>query len=117
MHKTLTLWTFTIFLFAHSTLAQQTILTESNLPVLVIATDTNSSTNQPWVIVDGITPFGQYTRDLRNSSYNIILSDPYGNIIDQVHYEDSAPWPTTPDGNGPYLQLFDLFYDNSLASS
>ncbi len=65
----------------------------------------------------GIIPFGQFSRNLKNSSYNIILSDAFGNTIDQVHYMDSVPWPTTPDGDGPYLQLIDLNYDNSLASS
>jgi hypothetical protein len=65
----------------------------------------------------GVTPFGQFSRNLKNSSYHIILSDAFGNTINQVQYSDSAPWPTTPDGNGPYLQLIDLNLDNSLASS
>lgn len=65
----------------------------------------------------GITPYGQFARNLKNSSYNIILCDAFGNTIDQVFYKDSAPWPTTPDGGGPYLQLVDLSSDNSLASS
>ncbi|HRZ41887.1 MAG TPA: CotH kinase family protein [Bacteroidales bacterium] len=65
----------------------------------------------------GITPYGQFSRNLKNSSYHIILSDAFGNTIDEVFYSDSSPWPTTPDGDGPYLQLIDLNYDNSLASS
>ena len=59
-------------------------------------------------------PFGQYTRKLSNKSENLVLADAWGNIIDQVHYYDSDPWPTEPDGNGPYLELKNLDADNSL---
>ena len=53
---------------------------------------------------------------LSNSSYKIILSDAYGNTIDEVWYTDSDPWPESADGDGPYLQLVDLNSDNSLAT-
>ncbi len=65
----------------------------------------------------GFAPFGAFTRDLSNSSYHIILSDALGNIIDQVMYMDSDPWPQQADGEGPYLQLVDVNSDNSLASN
>ena len=64
-----------------------------------------------------ITPFGQYMRKLDNKSENLVLADAWGNIIDQVHYSDSEPWPTEADGEGPYLQLKDLDLDNSLAEN
>lgn len=60
------------------------------------------------------TPFGQYTRKLSNKSENLVLADAWGNVIDQVHYSDSLPWPMEADGNGPYLELKDLDSDNSL---
>ena len=60
------------------------------------------------------TPFGQYTRKLSNKSENLVLADAWGNIIDQVHYSDTLPWPMEADGNGPYLELKDLDSDNSL---
>ena len=63
------------------------------------------------------TPFGQYTRKLSNKSENLVLADAWGNIIDQVHYSDSLPWPMEADGNGPYLELKDLDSDNSLAEN
>ena len=63
------------------------------------------------------TPFGQYERKLSNKDENIVLADAWGNVIDEVHYFDSEPWPTEPDGNGPYLQLIDLDADNSLAEN
>ena len=62
-------------------------------------------------------PFGQYTRKLSNKSENLVLADAWGNIIDEVCYSDSAPWPTEADGNGAYLQLKDLNADNSLAEN
>ena len=62
-------------------------------------------------------PFGQYMRKLDNKSENLVLIDAWGNIIDQVHYADSLPWPTEADGEGPYLQLKDLDFDNSLAEN
>lgn len=64
-----------------------------------------------------VTPFGQYMRKLDNKSENLVLADAWGNVIDQVHYYDSEPWPTEADGNGPFLQLKDLDSDNSLAEN
>ncbi|MEO9514103.1 MAG: CotH kinase family protein, partial [Flavobacteriaceae bacterium] len=65
----------------------------------------------------GISPFGQFTRNLSNSSYKIILSDAFGNTIDEVTYQDDTPWPENADGSGSYLELIDLNSDNSLASN
>lgn len=62
-------------------------------------------------------PFGQFNRNLSNKSENLVLADAWGNIIDQVHYYDSDPWPWEADGEGPYLQLIDLDLDNSLPES
>ena len=65
----------------------------------------------------GITAFGQFTRNLSNSSQKLVLADGYGNTIDSVEYFDVAPWPADADGQGSYLQLIDMTLDNSLASS
>ena len=62
-------------------------------------------------------PFGQYERKLSNKSENLVLADAWGNIIDEVHYYDSDPWPWEADGDGPYLELIDLNLDNSLPES
>ncbi len=62
-------------------------------------------------------PFGQFTRNLSNKSENLVLADAWGNVIDEVHYYDSAPWPWEADGDGPYLELIDLNLDNSLPES
>ncbi|WP_269685393.1 CotH kinase family protein [Flavobacterium lacustre] len=65
----------------------------------------------------GITAFGQFTRNLSNSSQKLVLADGYGNTIDSVEYFDVAPWPADADGQGSYLQLIDTTLDNGLASS
>lgn len=65
----------------------------------------------------GFAPFGQYSRNLSNKSYQIRLSDAWGNVIDELQYWDSNPWPSQADGDGPYLQLIDLDLDNSLPQS
>jgi hypothetical protein len=38
-------------------------------------------------------------------------------LIDTVHYDDSAPWPIEPDGDGPTLELINPSYDNALPQS
>ncbi|UMY66723.1 MULTISPECIES: CotH kinase family protein [unclassified Flavobacterium] len=64
----------------------------------------------------GFAPYGSFTRNLSNSDKDLILADAFGNVIDEVHYYDSAPWPDA-DGNGSYLRLVNDSYDNALASS
>ncbi|SDR96444.1 Por secretion system C-terminal sorting domain-containing protein [Polaribacter sp. KT25b] len=65
----------------------------------------------------GFAPFDTFTRNLPNSSHNLVLADAFGNVIDQVQYTDKAPWPETADGNGFYLELINPLSDNSLASN
>ncbi|MCX6184694.1 MAG: CotH kinase family protein, partial [Flavobacterium sp.] len=64
----------------------------------------------------GSTAFGQFYRNLANSSEKLIMADAFGNTIDEVTYDDAAPWPDA-DGNGAYLQLISTSLDNALASS
>ena len=64
-----------------------------------------------------MVPFGQYTRKLSNKSENLVLADAWGNVIDEVHYYDTEPWPVQADGDGPYLELKNLDSDNSLAEN
>ena len=65
----------------------------------------------------GVEAFGQYQRNLSNSTQNIVLADAFGNIIDHVEYLDTTPWPADADGNGSYLTLKSVTLDNALASS
>ena len=64
----------------------------------------------------GFAPFGQFTRNLSNSSEKLVLADGFGNVIDTVEYFDKSPWPDA-DGSGNYLQLISTALDNNLASS
>ena len=64
----------------------------------------------------GFTPFGKFTRHLSNKGEDLVLLDAFGNIVDNVTYSDTIPWPDA-DGNGSYLLLKDPLYDNSLAES
>ena len=65
----------------------------------------------------GISAFGAFTRNLSNTSQNLVLADGFGNTIDEVKYSDNTPWPIDADGNGSYLQLISTDLDNSFASS
>ena len=59
---------------------------------------------------------GQYTGALNNGGERIILRDGDGNKIHDFTYLDIAPWPTTPDGMGPSLEVIDTNgnYDSGL---
>ena len=63
----------------------------------------------------GLEAYGRFDRDLSNSSQNLVLADAFGNIIDEVEYTDSAPWPESADGDGFYLELIAVNSDNALA--
>jgi hypothetical protein len=60
----------------------------------------------------GISPSGQFTRNLSNTGETLVLADAFGNVIDSVTYSDSSPWPNAK-GNGYYLELADQMSDNS----
>jgi len=51
---------------------------------------------------------------LGNSGDNLRLFDPTGQLVSDVNFTDSSPWPTEPDGNGPTLSLLSPMLDNSL---
>lgn len=65
----------------------------------------------------GFQPFGEFSRNLSNKSFDLVLADAFGNQIDEVHYYDSDPWPEEADGDGPYLQLIDPSADNNRAEN
>jgi hypothetical protein len=64
----------------------------------------------------GILPFGEFTRSLSNKSERILIGDCFGNVIDDVTYCDTLPWPNA-DGNGYYLELIDPDMDNSIGAN
>jgi hypothetical protein len=64
----------------------------------------------------GCEPNYSFTRHLSNQGESLILIDCFGNIIDNVLYQDTIPWPDA-DGNGNYLKLTNPDLDNSLAEN
>ena len=54
---------------------------------------------------------------LSNGGELLVLNNHLGDLIDQVEYDDAAPWPTEPDGDGPSLSLIDAQSNNELAGS
>jgi len=65
----------------------------------------------------GINAFGQSSTSLSNKKQNLVLADAFGNVIDQVEYASTAPWPSSANGSGNYLALKSLDLDNSQASN
>jgi hypothetical protein len=62
--------------------------------------------------VIGDFPFG-----LSGGGELIRLFDNNEVLKDFVEYDDEAPWPIEPDGNGPTLELINPNLDNALSSS
>lgn len=60
---------------------------------------------------------GDFTFGMSGGGELIRLFDNNGVLMDFVMYDDVAPWPTEPDGNGPTLELTNPNLDNALASS
>ncbi len=50
---------------------------------------------------------------LSNSGEPIRLDNAQGIMVDRVEYDDAAPWPLTPDGGGPSLELINPAFDNA----
>lgn len=48
---------------------------------------------------------------LSNGGERIAIIDANGNVVSEVTYDDVAPWPIEPDGNGPSLVLCDITAD------
>lgn len=66
-----------------------------------------------FMLAYGFQPFDEFSRALGNGGQTIQLLNGYGNLIDEVSYEDQAPWPEAADGDGYYLALIDPALDNN----
>jgi hypothetical protein len=55
----------------------------------------------------------EYPLNLDNAGTSLVLRDGLGVEVDRVDYGDSVPWPSTPDGGGPSLELIDGTLDNN----
>jgi len=65
----------------------------------------------------GIPAFQWTSGALNNAGETLELRDAAGNMVDIVTYLPTAPWPTTPDGTGPSLELCDVDADNNVAAN
>ncbi len=66
----------------------------------------------------GISPvLGDFTFGLSGGGELIRLFNNNGDLMDFVEYDDEAPWPIEPDGNGPTLELRNPIFDNNVAAS
>lgn len=63
------------------------------------------------------TAYGEFLRHLDNKSERLVLADAWGNVIDEVTYADTLPWPVNADGHGDFLILLDPDLDNALPES
>ncbi len=61
----------------------------------------------------GLDAFIWKSGGLKNSGEAIVLVDSTGVTIDSVKYDDGGAWVSTPDGDGPSLELCDFNKDNS----
>ena len=62
-------------------------------------------------------PVFTYTGTLSNSGDIVQLVATSNIVVDEVAYFPNPSWPTSPDGNGPSLQLINYNLDNSDPSS
>ena len=62
----------------------------------------------------GVSALQWTSGGLNNGGELIELKNSSGLTIDAVQYDDSSPWPTEPDGNGPSLILCNPNADNNL---
>ncbi|MDE0819852.1 MAG: lamin tail domain-containing protein, partial [Opitutales bacterium] len=65
----------------------------------------------------GQKPDGIYTGSLSNNGERLVLRDAAGGRMDEVFYNVGFPWPTTPSGEGPSMQLLNPQIDNDLGGS
>jgi len=65
----------------------------------------------------GFAPDAVYGGNLSNGGETVTLVDGALATIDTVTYADVAPWPSTPDGTGPSLELRDLLSENTIAAA
>ncbi len=65
----------------------------------------------------GVTAIQWESGGLSNGGEDIELVDASGVVIDLVDYDDSLPWPSGADGNGPSLELCSPDQENNSAAN
>jgi CotH protein/Fn3 domain-containing protein/lamin tail-like protein/chitobiase/beta-hexosaminidase-like protein len=57
----------------------------------------------------GLPVAGEYSGNLSNGGEQIVLTDSNSLTIHDFIYDDALPWPTSPDGDGPSLEVVDIY--------
>lgn len=65
----------------------------------------------------GVEAFGPWDGALSSDGEQITLRDAADSEVDEVDYRSEFPWPITPNGEGPSMQLVNPSLDNDLGSS
>lgn len=65
----------------------------------------------------GVTAFGPWTGGLSSDGEEIVLRDATAARVDSVLYGTNAPWPVSPNGDGPSLELIHPSLDNDRGSN
>lgn len=66
----------------------------------------------------GVVSSAEYApTNLSNGGEVVTLVDDSSNVISSVNYDDVAPWPTSPDGSGPSLELKGTGLDNTIPTN
>ena len=53
----------------------------------------------------GVSVLGYFGGSLDNGGERLALNDAHGKVVVSVDYDDTAPWPTSPDGGGTTLEI------------
>ena len=64
-----------------------------------------------------LAPAGYDPANLSNGGERVRLLGPAGETIQDFTYDDVAPWPTSPDGGGPSLEIIDPLGDPADAAN
>ncbi len=92
--------------------SQNTVLKQDSF--LVVCRDT-ADFKKIFRRVDNFT--GNLDFKFGNEGDIVRLFDNKNTLIDMVVYDEEAPWPLSPAGNGPTLELVNPDYDNALPES
>lgn len=57
----------------------------------------------------GVTPFAYFGGSLSNGGERVAIIDLDGAIVTSVDYRDDRGWPTGADGDGPSIELLEVF--------
>jgi hypothetical protein len=64
-----------------------------------------------------LAPVGYATANFSNGGERVTLLGPFGETLQDFTYDDIAPWPMSPDGNGPSLEIIDPLGDPANAAN